>query len=200
MRKVIPLLTLAGFIAACGDGPTNSGDTLTQQQAEELAGVVIEYGFAGFGGVANAAQGGGAMQSISYDVDDSGPCPDGGTVALKGSINIDVSANQTDATLGYDYTITHNSCKATGENGTVFTLSGDPNVKATGTMNFHQDTGIDGSLNYDGGVSWMAEGMSGTCAMDLSANFDFSAAGTGSATVSGNVCGISINRSVTVSA
>jgi len=198
VRKVIPLLALVGFAAACGDGPTSSGDPLTQAQAQELAGVIIANSFPSGPALSPAAASGAESATITQTIDVSGPCPGGGTIAFKGSNNADVAADQSSATLSYDYTLTHNSCVATGENGTVFTLNGDPNVHATGTINYDQQTGFDGSLNYDGGVEWAAGDMSGSCQIDLSANVSFTT-GSGSASVSGNVCGFSISVSSSIS-
>ena len=198
MRKVIPLLALVGFAVACGDGPTSSGDPLTQAQAQALAGVIIANSFPSGPALSPAAAAGAESATITQTIDVSGPCPEGGTIAFNGSSNVDVASDQTSATLGYDYTLTHDACVATGDDGTVFTLNGNPNVHAHGTINYDQETGFDGSLNYDGGVEWMAGDMSGACQIDLSANVSFTT-GEGSASVSGSVCGFSISVSSSIS-
>jgi hypothetical protein len=202
--RVIPVLFAALSLAACSDF-TSSGDPLTEVEASDLAGILVSEGFAGLGGFSPApaqlapAQGQAPADNITINFDESGPCEGGGSVAFAGNLSVDYSEATQDGTFSFEYRLTPAACVVTAENGKVFTLTGDPNIEANGDLEWSQ-TGLSGSLNYDGKFDWSADdGRSGSCGVDLSAEYELAMVGEGSAgsvSVNGQVCGVNINRSL----
>jgi hypothetical protein len=204
LLALAPVLALG--VAACGGGFTASGDPLTESEAADLAAGLVEGGFAGFGSFAGAPGKAPSMPAatVTISLDDTAPCEGGGTVALKGSMTVSGNESGTSGTFGFDYTVTPSGCKTTSGDKT-FTISGDPNLKVKGDFSFSSGTEtetFEGSLSYDGKFNWTSsDGRAGACGVDLSANYDFTVGGTtatGSATLSGTVCGVTVNRSVSV--
>ena len=80
----------------------------------------------------------------------------------------------------------------------VFTLDGDPNLKVQGEFTW-SETAAEGSLTYEGTLAWeSSDARAGSCGIELTANYDFNFGTTGtssaSATLSGTVCGVTVNR------
>jgi hypothetical protein len=199
-----PILALG--LAACGGGFTASGDPLTESEAADLAAGLVEGGFAGFGSFAGAPSRApsATATNVTVTLNDTAPCEGGGTVALNGSMTANVDQSGNSGTFGFNYTVTPSGCKTTSGDKT-FTISGDPNLKAKGDFSFSSGTNsstFEGSLTYNGKFSWTSsDGRAGSCGVDLTANYDFTFGGitaTGSASVSGTVCGVTVNRSVSV--
>lgn len=213
MSRVRVLSGLSAAVAigltACSDF-TSSGDPLSEGEATELAEVLVGQGFAGFSGFGAAAPMGAPANTdakVTISIDDSGPCEGGGTVALAGSMTVEANDAGTSGTLTFNYTVAPAGCEVTTTGGQVFTLTGDPNIKATGDFTFSgTDTGgaFEGSLNYDGKFAWeSSDGRSGACGVNLKAEYNFSFSGTGSsgsATLTGSVCGVTVNRTISVEA
>lgn len=196
-------------LAACGGDTTSTGDPLTEAEAAELASSLVEGGFVGFGGAAAPARAPGeALANVTVTLNDTYPCDeDGGTgtgtVTVAGSMTINVNDQTGAGTFGFNYTVAPHGCQVTTTGGKVFTLDGDPNIKVTGDFTW-SETSAEGTLNYNGKFAWeSSDGRSGACGVDLDATYDFAFSGTGSsgsATLTGTVCGVSVNRTVSVSA
>jgi hypothetical protein len=191
---------------------TASGDPLNETEAGELAGMMVGQGFPGTGGVgagAPTAPGGVAASpnapavKVTVKVDDSAPCQGGGTVALAGSLTMDVNEIAKTGSVEYSFTLTPTGCKATTQAGKTFTLNGDPNLKGEGKLDW-QATSIGGAIKYSGKFKWEAsDGRTGVCGVDLTGDFNLSTTdvgGNASANLTGTVCGINVNRNVTVQA
>ena len=200
---------LALGLAACGDF-TSSGDPLTQSEATELAEELVGQGFAGFGAFGAAPMGapgatGNADARITQEtsVSFTESCEGGGTVALAGTMSVDVDSETNVGTIGFDYTIAPAGCIVTTESRKTFTITGDPNLKVSGDFTGSQ-TGFDGELTYDGKFTWKESTREGACGVNVKVTFDFNLSGgtltTGSASMSGEVCGVSITRDITVEA
>ena len=209
MRRIttssVLALALGLGVAACGDSVTaTSGDTITSAEASELANAIVaaaDFGFSALGPAPAAAPGAeaGSAGSITITIDQTGECDGGGSVAVKGKVTANINDAQTSGSLSFDYTLAPSACDVQTQAGTVFTLTGNPNVGVSGDFSFGNQQ-YSGGLSYDGGFDWSADdGRSGTCGIGLDANFDLDATNlTGSASVSGKVCNISVNNSVSV--
>ncbi len=203
---------LAFGLAACGGDTTSTGDPLTEAEAAELAEAIAEGGFAGFGGFAAPAMRapGETAANVTVALNDTYPCDDAGgtgTVTIAGSLTVNVNDQTGAGTFGFNYTVAPHGCQVTTSGGKVFTLDGDPNIKVTGDFSFSETTGgssFEGTLNYDGSFAWeSSDGRSGTCGVNLDATYDFnfsSTGGSGSATLTGTVCGVTVNRTFSVEA
>lgn len=204
MRVAAGFCALVLSAAACGDF-TSSGDPLNEAEAAELAEAVAADGFAGFAGVAAPAQSPAgqdeAAARITLTLNETGPCEnDVGTATIAGSVTANFDDQAETGTVEFNYTLTPNGCQVVTEAAKVFTLDGDPNVKVEGTFNW-TPTSIDGSLAYDGKIKWEEGTRAGACGVKLDVTYEFSSQGTtisGSASVAGQVCGVSINRTIEV--
>jgi len=201
-----PVLALG--LAACGGGFTASGDALTESEVNDLAQAVAQGGFAGLGGIAAAPSRapGAVATTVTETLSDTIPCGGGGAAALAGSLSVSGSQGSPNGSLGFNYTVTHLGCQVTA-GGKTFTLNGDPNIKAQGDFNFSENTNtstfsFNGSLDYNGKFDWTSsDGRAGACGVDLTSNYEFSFTSTtttGTATLTGSVCGVTVNRSVSV--
>ena len=94
----------------------------------------------------------------------------------------------------------HKACVAQHEEtGQEFTLNGNPDL----TVQFRLETDAEGNLgltgSFDGSIGWETEGRRGGC--DVQMTFTGSgnqSTGVGSSTVSGSVCGVSVDEVVAV--
>ena len=195
------------LLGACKDF-TASGDPLTQAEASELAGALVGNGFPGTGGVGAApaaaapyGQAAAPNGKVTITINDSAPCKNGGTAAIAGKLTIDVNETTKTGSLDYSFTLTPTGCKITTAGNKTFTLIGDPNIKGEGTLNWSSTT-FNGKINYSGKFNWTADdGRTGACGVDLEANVNLSStggAGSASASVVGSVCGVTVDRNVTI--
>jgi len=197
---------LAITLAACGGDTTGTGDPLTQAEAEELAAALAEGGFVGFGAQPAAPMGapGAEAATITVTLNESYPCNDDGgtgTVSIAGTMSADVNETTGAGSFTFNYTLTPNGCQVTTASSLVFTLDGDPNFKVDGDFDW-TETSAHGTLHYKGNFAWTSsDGREGTCGVDLTSNYTFNFSGTGtssaSAAVSGSICGVSVDRTVT---
>ncbi len=193
-------------LAGCSDGTGVSGK-LSSDEAAALAAILVgqgmESGLDVSGGPAQspASNPAAAPFTISSQIDAEVPCPLGGTVVVSGS----VEGSGDDETGDFDLALTlaqaHRGCRATHEDtGVVFTLDGDPNVRFQFEMSVRNETDFDFLGSMAGRVIWETDdGRSGSCGIDLSFDLGGSALnGTGSANVTGQVCGVELSQAVSV--
>ncbi len=191
-----PLLLLG--LAGCGD-LFSSGDQLSEAEAAELAAEIAEAGFIlpPTGGAAQRAP----ADRITIALSESAPCEAGGTAGVSGSLTLDFNPQTRAGTMQFSYTLTPTNCGVRTASGRVFTLSGDPNLEVTGQFNI-TETSFGGSITYEGGFRWRSDdGRAGDCRLSMQATYNLTATETtvsGTATVSGKVCGHNVNRNITV--
>lgn len=207
LRNLLTLAAAAVIAAGCGDA-LSTGDPLSEADAEELAAAMIEQGTADFGGgefyrtnpdlppgLSLAPQ-----VEVIREINQTNSCEGSGSVALAGKFTAS-SEDGSAGTISFDYTVTPANCRFTTESEKQYTVSGDPNLKVSGSFDFNQ-TSIKGALNYDGRFAWeSAEGMAGSCKFDISAEYTFTTGDTsfnGTVVVSGSVCGHTVNRTETI--
>src|SRR5574341_79457 len=200
---------LALGLAACGGDTTSTGDPLTEAEAAELAEALGEsfVGFGTYGGAAAMGAPGEAAATITITLNETQPCEPqaSATVTVVGSMTVNVNEQTGAGTFGFNYTLAPHGCQVTTSGGKVFTLNGDPNIQVAGDFNWTQtttQTSAEGQLTYDGQFTWEAsDGRAGACGVDLTANYDFNFSSTGSsgsATLTGSVCGVTVNRTISV--
>lgn len=195
--------------AACSDDdPAGPSGDLSAAEATELAGIVaqlaVQQGFSAAGSGSGAAAGPAAAPAaapIAFEnsVEFTNGCPQGGTVAVianvSGTVDDETGAIDSDLTVVQ----THAACRASGgQTGTIYTLDGAPNVTVTmGVETSPQAGTFDITAAFDGGVGWSVDGRSGTCSMDLSvASSGNTLAGTGTNTVTGSICGVTVSSTI----
>ena len=208
ISRLVPMTALFALaLSACSEF-SSTGDPLSEVEASDLAGALVGQGFPGFGGVGEAAPHAAApsgssaapAEKLTITINDSGPCQGGGSVALAGTLTADVNQQAQTGSLEYKYTVSPNACVITTQGGKTFTLTGDPNLSGEGKLDLTAAS-FKGTLKYEGKFNWTGDSREGVCGVNLEAKFDLSFTSVNrSASVTGKVCGVSVNRSVTIEA
>jgi len=195
----VRLAALAAVFAfgACGETLTSTGD-ISEAEATALAGVIMENVIGNSGSIPSAVNG---PQLVPFEANTSvefaAECPLGGTVAVMGDASVAGDTETEEFAVGYTVSHTHNACRAMGEDGSEFTLNGNPDLSLDMTVELVGET-IDWDGSVDGAVDWMVDGREGTCVVD----YQFSGAATleqsVTANVTGTVCGFTVSQSFTV--
>lgn len=188
-------LILSFGLLACGDdGPTQSGDELTQAEASAMMEALAMAGGTGFIGVGFPGAGGGmALQQVPLDFTQN--CTGGGTVVYSGSMSV---SGESSFTL--NSTLTHNSCTETASSdGSSWTFNGDPSITMSLT-----GTATESSINFQGsqggGISWSNGGRSGSCDVDVQYSISGNPQGNVTVSISGTSCGYDVSGSFSGSA
>jgi hypothetical protein len=116
------------------------------------------------------------------------PCsgPQGGTISVTGDVDGTLNTNDS-GSLGAQFTITPTNCSVSN-----LIINGDPNIGVGGQINFN--AGLNPAFPFTftetGGISY-GPNPSGTCQL----NVTYSLSSLSSCTVTGTVCGQSVNGS-----
>lgn len=194
IRRSLSAALFALFaLSACSDGNAPDALQLTEAQAEDLMEALSSVGAVGLMRQ-DAYRVGDNTQAITVTVDETEPCPNGGTARVQGTFNANDAGTQMTAALVQSYS----ACKATSNAGRMWTFDGAPNVASNITMTANETTGAF-SMNgtQKGAIDASSDIGSGRCVLDLT----YTATGneiTGSfsMTMSGSVCGRTISISV----
>lgn len=197
------------------DPPVAEGDPLQADEAailmEVLSGHVvlatgsIEAGFAQLQAqAAEQAAAGPALAPVTVNEQTSGmaTCPLGGSLSVDGTVSGTVDDETGELDLDVSLDMSHDDCRSEHEvSGTQFTLSGDPSLAMDMGMAFSEADGLEMAGTMEGWVSWsISDGREGSCAIDLSLEFDIEFDPTHiAASIEGQVCGHSVSESVTAS-
>jgi hypothetical protein len=189
-------------LAACdGGGATAPGDSpLTAAQAASLnrALLATSAGFAG-GEVPAGARGARAVRAdgtgtFSFTFGTTAACSPSGSVALAGTLGGAFDSQVQTAEVNANVGIRHQACAVRTDDGSVFTLNGDPKVdvvlhaasNGAGLTVFH--------LAETGAFTWnRGDGNSGRCTVDVTADL---VAGTQSVRLTGTFCGFAVDGTV----
>ena len=207
-RKLMALGLVTLVAGACGsDGPGEpTGDTLSENEIEELGEVVFEevlgeaFGAAFGGGFAFRREGPQASAPpIDFDVSQSETvsCDGGGTVTVQVDVDGTIDSDTGEGNFSFDVTSDPNNCVVDTDD-LSFTINGDPNIRLTGDFEFGaQGTPVGTqTLEYVGGFSWeSSDGRSGSCPVDVQINFSQTSVST-----SGQVCGRSYTANISINA
>lgn len=202
MRSPIRHVTLAAVVvlAACGDDSV-SPSTLTEAEAEELAGAIFSQSLGQALTIqpvpAQTSEGPSAV-TFSETVDVTAPCPMGGQVSISGSIEGETDDQTGAGQIDFDMSVVHASCVVQGEQGTQFTLTGDPSLGFAFTMTTDGEQNASFSGSISGGIDWATEDKEGTCSIGFDLSGESSPTGFSFQTA-GTICGADVSRTVTVS-
>lgn len=196
LRSLLVLAVMASALSGCKDDPlgVNSGDPLTEDEIQEVF-FALSEAFSSLN-LAPAAASGPARASISFNesFDATAPYPgEAGTISASGSANGTVDDQTFEFDLAYQLRMTPNGCLIPTETGTV-TLDGAPHIQLD--MDFQlTDTQIVVSGSETGGIAFTSDdGRSGSCAFDVQFSFSSDLEGSGTASASGTVCGVSASN------
>lgn len=215
--RILPYVILAALapLTACGDdgddfGPNDNGP-LSVEEARYIGEIIVSQSYEVGTAIPvfqsrpalSVANGGSAAATDSVEVTASRTldCPLGGSVAADASILAvrDETTGAVEAELLVSHE--HQGCVVQApESGRQFTLDGAPAI----VTDYLFATDASGTFSTDGSVSgavdWATDGASGTC------EFDVEVVGTRgigqpiAISISGTVCGESIDQSVSVPA
>ena len=190
-------------VAAC-DESTGLPSEITQADANQLAADMVAVGTLGQSDVGFSispsfsigVNGSGASSSVNVPVAINNTfsatkgCPQGGQVAVAGTI-VGTGDDATNSlTLDVDATRTDTNCAFPTRHG-VLTLSGNPNIEYTGHLNIVNAAlvGLQ-TASHTGSFTWARGGFSGTCNVDLDSSYD---PATRVASVTGSFCDWTVN-------
>lgn len=203
MRLNVRYVALAAMVAlaGCGDDDGVTPGNLTEAEAQELAGAIFQQSFA------NALQldyqppaqapGGPALVTYSESVEATGPCPLGGEVTLQGVVDGDIDDETGAGTIEFSVDLVHALCGVQGDQGTQFTLTGNPGLGFDFTMETDGEENFGFSGEILGNVDWSTDEEDGSCGID----YDFSgesAQGGFAFNTEGTVCGVEFSHSLNV--
>ena len=193
------VLTLSAGLAACGDDdPTDpGGDDLTEAEAAVMMEALVEAG--GFG-LDDLSGGGPAAVEFEFEVDDTAPCPGGGNIHVQGTLSGDADQETGFGSYDWVFTQTHDDCTAQApSDGSTWTFDGSPNVVLDLDIDVSETTfAMDGV--QQGAIAWASGGKNGTCQINVSYSFSGDqGANTFTGTVSGTICGFSVDESIEIS-
>lgn len=202
---IVRFFSLVGVLAfvACGDDDSTSVNPLTEDEAADLAAVVLANVVTTVSDVDTEpamAPEGPALVPYTYTTsfESAVPCALGGQVALNGAIDVSGDDETGETTLEYSVTHVHASCVVESEAGRVFTLTGNPGITMQVTaeqLSVESPTTVDGGVN--GSLDWSFDDRSGTCSVAL----DFGGT-AGDQSISfgleGSICNTTVEQNVTV--
>ena len=202
MKSRFLAVVAAVALTACGDGNAPDPIQLTEAQAEDMLDALsaagafeTELSVASAARTANATALALVAAAITNTVDASAPCPDGGTAGIKGT----ATANDDFSVISANVTQTFSNCKSTSSAGTLWTFNGAPSIVSTMSMTTNQSTGaFTLAMTQRGALDVVGPDASGRCVIDLTLDASGNdIAGTGTITISGTVCGVTITQTVT---
>jgi len=185
-------------VTSCGDNdPAGVTGDLSDVEAQELAGVIFSLGFLNSLTLAPQPVEGPArvIETYTETFQITAACPSGGAVDLDATLDFTIDTETGASSVDYSIIQTHNACVAGGDQGTTFTLDGNPNI----TFDLLADTDVQsGSTSWSGGINgsitWETSGRSGTCLTNLEYSGS-SASQSATFSMSGTICGAAISRS-----
>jgi len=196
----LPLLALA--LVACDNQPLQITDRLSTSEAAAVAGGLL--GLTLDAGTSaredNQPAGAPARSPISFgtEVSVTAACPVGGTAAFTVGLDgaVDPPADTGHVTL--DITEAPAACGVQdADSGHTITLDGAPDLAAHYVLELEAGGPYQLSGTFLGAVDWSTGDRIGTCSLDMT--FDASGdrvANTGSASLTGTVCGVSVSTTV----
>lgn len=194
--RLASLCALLFALSACGESGTDPDDgELTEAELDALLEVMVLLSDIGLGAVSEPAASPAAVPETFTIQSTSLPCPDGGAVVVSGSATADEEVGE----IEMDLTMTHQACRATAESSgrRQFTLNGSPNVDYYFFLALFDEGEFEMEVDQVGAIQWVTGGRSGLCEIDVhlevTGDLDIGAI---SGTVSGSLCGVSVNSSV----
>lgn len=197
--NVVRFAAIAAVFAlgACDSALTSTGD-MSEAEATELAGVIMENVMSNSSSAPATVDGPQLVPfSSNTTVEFTAECPLGGTLAVMGDASISGDTETEELEVGYTVSHTHNACVAMGEDGSLFTLTGNPDLELDMSVEL-----VDGVVFWDGtiegAIDWSTDGREGTCVVDYSFEGMATPEQSASASVVGSVCGFTVSQSFTV--
>lgn len=197
-------------LAACGDdsaGPDE--DRMTQDEANALVQGLYGGSLLAYGGLLLQADP--AMLTLvppgaPLPLEAAAPCTEGGEAGFSGSATISMDEARGSMELELSGTLTPSGCTFTG-GGATFVLDSNPGLAQTGSVIVVLETfNFSISITSSGSFNWTSGTRSGSCDLDNTITSEISMIDTAlsgtvpTATITGSVCGLSVNRDIELTA
>jgi hypothetical protein len=200
-RKFSAALLAAGVALGCSDS-SGPGDALTDSEASQISAQISNVTIAALNSqttsaspmsapsLASSFESANALASIpiNFQYSSTHSCPVGGRAGANGSLTGSIDNTTGDGVLWLQIVFTYTDCAFSVGTRDV-TVNGNPSLTLTGTFSFlGGQPATQQTLRLSGALSTSVIGF---CAISLTMNV--ATAGNGTTTVSGTVCGRSVN-------
>lgn len=206
----VPLLAPATLtLAACESSTEPDGDQMTQDEANALVQGLYGGSLLAYGGILLQADP--AMLTVvppaaPLPLEATAPCDEGGEAAFSGSAMISIDEARGAIELELSGTLTPSGCTFTG-GGATFVLDSNPGLAQTGSVVVVlEDFSFSINITSSGSFNWTGGTRSGSCDLDNAITAEISMVDTTlggaipTATVTGSICGLSVNRDIELTA
>lgn len=188
---IFTALTLV--LSACGgDGATAPDAALTPEQAAEALEALEAMSLVrpiGIGGGLSALMAS-EMPAATVGVNDSLPCPAGGTTSVRGTSTVNEATGDASVDIRQDY----NRCAVTVASNRTWTFDGDPDIRFRFTYDVDTSTGTASvSGTQVGAVRFNSGAQSGRCSINLTMSLT-----TTTYSISGRVCGQPVSDTISI--
>ena len=206
---VLLLVPTTLALAACESSTEPEEDQMTQDEANALVQGLYGGSLLAYGGILLQADP--AMLTVvppgaPLPLDASTPCAEGGEAAFSGSATISIDEARGSLEVELSGTLTPSGCTFTG-GGTTFVLDSNPGLAQTGSVILVlEDFSFSISITSSGSFSWTSGTRSGSCDLDNTITSEISMVDSAlsgaipTATITGSVCGLSVNRDIELTA
>lgn len=194
-RRLLLSSAAIGLAACGGDGATAPEADLTPAEAAEvleaLTAVSSVFDLSTFGAEAlrsadlKTLRSLGSEAALTEQLDESGPCPDGGSTRIRGAVTVNESTGAASIDVRQSYT----NCAVRTESNRTWTINGDPDIRTIVSVT---ESSFTGSLR--GAIVATSAGTSGRCTVNVTTSLTASAV-----TISGTVCGESVSETISLS-
>lgn len=206
--KLLPVLLFVPTtfaLTACESSTEPDGDQMTQDEANALVQGLYSGSLLAYGGILlndDPAMFTAVPPGAPLPVDVAAPCTEGGEAAFSGSVMISIDEARGSIELELSGTLAPSGCTFTG-GGATFVLDSNPGLAQTGSViAVLEDFSFSINITSSGSFNWTSGTRSGSCDLDNTITSEISmidAALSGAiptATITGSVCGLSVNRDI----
>ena len=211
LKLILALLLVPTTFAltACESSTEPDGDQMTQDEANALVQGLYGGSLLAYGGILLQADP--EMLTLvppgaPLPLEAATPCTEGGEAGFSGSATISIDEARGSLEVELSGTLTPSGCTFTGS-GATFVLESDPGLAQTGSVILVlEDFSFSINITSSGSFNWTSGTRSGSCDLDNTITSEISmvdAALSGTiptATITGSVCGLSVNRDIELTA
>ena len=206
---VLLLVPTTLALTACEDSTGPDEDQMTQDEANALVQGLYGGSLLAYGGILLQADPDiltVVPPGAPLPLDASTPCAEGGEAAFSGSATISIDEARGSLEVELSGTLTPSGCTFTG-GGTTFVLESNPGLAQTGSVILVlEDFSFSINITSSGSFNWTSGTRSGSCDLDNTITSEISMVDSAlsgaipTATITGSVCGLSVNRDIELTA
>ena len=206
---VLLLVPTTLALTACESSTEPDGDQMTQDEANALVQGLYGGSLLAYGGIllqSDPAMLTAVPPGAPLPLDATTPCAEGGEAAFSGSATISIDEAQGSIEVELSGTLTPSGCTFTG-GGTTFVLDSNPGLAQTGSViAVLEDFSFSINITSSGSFNWTSGTRSGSCDLDNTITSEISMVDSAlsgaipTATITGSVCGLSVNRDIELTA